>query len=151
MLFEAKTDEHLFDVGVHGKAAAACIHVVRICQALDDLHVVVCFVVRTRGQLVLQPLDLVVQLQHLFKGHHGRLAKRLAHVQRKVLRQQSDADAVLLGHFAGGSLKLAGDDAHHGGLAGTVAAYKADTVAVLDQEVDSFEQHASAEVNGDVR
>ena len=80
---------------MHRKTAASRIHVICIRETLHEVHVGVAFVISARLDLMLQVFDLCLESEHFFKRKHCRLAKRLAEVERKVLRQQSDTNPCL--------------------------------------------------------
>ncbi len=148
--FKSQTGENALDVGVHGKTAATCIHVIGIGQPLHKIHVGIGFIVRACLQLMLDLFDLGMQTKHLFERRHGRFAEGLGEVEREILRQQTKAHAVLLGHITTGWCCFTGDDAKECRLPGTITTNKADAVAILNQKVDVLKEDPCSEVDGNI-
>ena len=84
-------------------------------------------------------------MAHNDRIQHAELFKR-----KLILAQLTDTLIRVEGDVAQRRLKIAAEDLHKGGLAATVGANQAVTIAAAKFDGNIFEQRLTAELHGDV-
>ena len=97
------------------------------------------------GQLVAQPVIFGQQVVQVAQARGNLVEHRARQVRRHVLRQGSDAEALLAGDFPVVRLEGSVDQAQQIRFAGRIASQQADPLAALDLQVRPHQQRRTGE------
>ena len=144
MLFNRDTDAEQQFAGARFGGVAVHLAV----QHFKVSHLVTVFFAHLR-----QGVDAIALLLHfpqLAVAHNDRIQHAELFKRKLILAQLTDTLIRVEGDVAQRRLKIAAEDLHKGGLAATVGANQAVTIAAAKFDGNIFEQRLTAELHGDV-
>jgi len=119
-------------------------------EPVHQCHVVLAFIIRPLGHLLLHLVELLLDLDMSREGlscflAHGSVILKLHH-----LWQIADRRAIRHRDGAGGGLLQTTEYFQHGGLSGTVLAHESDAITVVDDKTDIVEQRPGTKLHLEV-
>ena len=142
---EAQTLERTLYLGLIVGTAHHQEAVVLVRETVDELLIVLAFVVGTVGQLLVHALDVGLHLEDVFEGQFGFLHHRPLVAQHHHLRQVADGTFAGDGYRTRRGVLQSGQYLQHGRFARSVLAHKGDAVFLVDDVGHVFEQRRGVE------
>ncbi len=145
--FEAEARQRAFDFGVAVRVARHGQLLVEVRHFLDEVAVLLAFVVRAFGQLLVEALHVLLQSDGVGKGLFGLLPYGHAIGEHHHLGQVADGEVLGLVHTAAGRLLQAGYDFEHCALAGAVLAHQRNAFVAVYDVTDIGEERLDAKLH----